>query len=86
MIAAQEASPSLVELSDIAEIELCAGDALLLCSDGLNGMLPDDDIETLTRRAPDPHTGVAWMIDAANQAGGKDNVTAMLAQIHAGGG
>jgi serine/threonine protein phosphatase PrpC len=66
---------------EIAEVDLRGGDAFLLCSDGLHGMLPDPDLKMLTERAPDPHTGVAWMIDAANQAGGMDNVTAMVAQI-----
>ena len=68
---------------EIAPIDLRDGDTLLLCSDGLYAMLADEDLKTLTERAPDAHTGVAWMIDAANQAGGKDNVTAMLTQIHA---
>ena len=67
---------------DIDLLELQAGDTYLLCSDGLNSMLPDSDLSTLVDRAPDPHTGVAWMIDAANQAGGKDNVTAVIAEIH----
>lgn len=71
---------------DIAEIDLRAGDSLLLCSDGLNSMLPDSEIKTLTERALDAHTGVAWMIDAANQAGGKDNTTVMLARIVAPSG
>lgn len=66
---------------DTAEVDLRAGDTLLLCSDGLNSMLPDSELKTLTQRALDSHTGVAWMIDAANQAGGKDNTTVMLAQI-----
>jgi len=42
----------------------------------------DADIATLAERAPDPHAGVAWMIDAANQAGGTDNITALMLQIH----
>jgi protein phosphatase len=67
---------------DIAPIDLRSGDSILLCSDGLHDMLPDDDLKALTERAPDPHTGAAWMIDAANQAGGMDNVTALIAQIH----
>jgi protein phosphatase len=68
---------------DIAPLELEIGDAFLLCSDGLYGMLPDTDLKALAERAPDAHTGVAWMIDAANQAGGADNITAMIVQIHA---
>jgi protein phosphatase len=68
---------------DFACVEPQPGDAYVLCSDGLNAMLGDDDIEELTRRSPDPHAVVAWLIDAANQAGGKDNVTAMYVGFHA---
>jgi len=67
---------------DITPLDIQSGDTFLLCSDGLNGMLPDADLKVLAGSAPDPHTVVAWMIDAANQAGGKDNVTAMIAQLH----
>ncbi len=68
---------------DIAPLELVAGDKLLLCSDGLYAMLEDEDMKTLAARAPDPHAGIAWMIDAANQAGGLDNITAMIADFRA---
>jgi serine/threonine protein phosphatase PrpC len=67
---------------DIASLEIQTGDTFLLCSDGLYGMLPDEDLKALADRAPDSHTGVAWMIDAANQAGGADNITAMVVQVH----
>jgi serine/threonine protein phosphatase PrpC len=45
-------------------------------------MLPDADLKVLAGAAPDPHSVVAWMIDAANQAGGMDNITAMIARFH----
>jgi serine/threonine protein phosphatase PrpC len=45
-------------------------------------MLPDTDLRVLAEGAPDSHTVVAWMIDAANQAGGTDNITAMVVQVH----
>lgn len=67
---------------DIAPLDIQSGDAFLLCSDGLYGMLPDADLKVLAGAAPDPHSVVAWMIDAANQVGGLDNITAMIAQIH----
>jgi serine/threonine protein phosphatase PrpC len=67
---------------DVAPLDLRPQDAYLLCSDGLNSMLADEDLKSIAERATDPHTVVAWMIDAANQAGGMDNVTAMVAQIH----
>jgi protein phosphatase len=68
---------------DVAPLEIRAGDAYLLCSDGLYAMLPDPDLQLLAERAPDPHAAVAWMIDAANQAGGMDNITAMFVRLHA---
>lgn len=70
----------------IAPLELRSGDSFLLCSDGLYSMLPDEDLATLARRSKDPHAVVAWMIDAANQAGGMDNVTAVVAQLHEAAG
>jgi PPM family protein phosphatase len=66
---------------EVASVEVEAGDSYLLCSDGLYGMLPDPDLQALAERAPDADTAVAWMIDAANQAGGRDNITAMMIQL-----
>lgn len=65
----------------LSDLELRAGDLYLLCSDGLSSMLDDSEIRTLVRRSDDPHAVVAWLIDAANQAGGMDNVTAMIASL-----
>lgn len=64
---------------DLLESDLRPGDLFLLCSDGLTGMLPDEELERLAARSRDPHALVAWMIDAANQSGGMDNVTALVA-------
>jgi serine/threonine protein phosphatase PrpC len=69
---------------DLLECELRAGDLFLLCSDGLTGMLPDEELQRLATRSRDPHAIVAWMIDAANQAGGMDNVTAVIARLDEG--
>lgn len=69
---------------DFLELDLRVGDRYLLCSDGLSSMLDDEELDRLARRSVDPRAVVAWMIDAANQAGGKDNVTAMIASLEAG--
>jgi PPM family protein phosphatase len=64
---------------EIAEHHLMSGDILLLCSDGLTGMLPDDEIAALL--TPPPETmeeGARKLIEAANAAGGKDNVSVVL--------
>lgn len=63
-----------------APIQPKAGDCFLLCSDGLNGMINDSVIEELI----DPDNlerSCRDLIDAANRAGGKDNVTASLVTI-----
>jgi protein phosphatase len=66
---------------DVARVEIHPNESYLLCSDGLYGMLPDDDLRRIAEAAPDPETAVAWLVDAANQAGGTDNITAMLVRI-----
>src|SRR5574341_569669 len=58
---------------DIVEHEFQAGDLALLCSDGLHGMIHDDRILALLDPAPDSLEEAArLLIDAANEAGGKD--------------
>ncbi|MFQ5523764.1 MAG: protein phosphatase 2C domain-containing protein [Acidimicrobiia bacterium] len=61
-------------------INLESGDRLLLCSDGLNEMVPDDAIaEILSEGSPDE---VTWkLIDQANAAGGVDNVTVIVVDV-----
>jgi len=61
------------------------GDVYLLCSDGLVGMLEDEDIARILRERlgepPDPQvleTAGQALVDAANEAGGKDNITVAL--------
>lgn len=66
---------------DVAAIELQQGDIYLLCSDGLHGMLEDAEIQTLAQRATRPQRVVDQLIEAANAAGGTDNVTCVVAQV-----
>ena len=56
-------------------VELVPGDRLLLCSDGLTGMVRPDDIASLLRRESDPTRAANPLVDAANAAGGEDNIT-----------
>jgi serine/threonine protein phosphatase PrpC len=54
-------------------------DVFLLCSDGLHGPLGDDGIARLLQRAdPRPEAIAAALVDAANEAGGPDNITAVV--------
>jgi len=61
------------------------GDRLLLCSDGLNDMVPHEKIST-TLRQPDIHQSVSELITAANQNGGKDNITVIILEMPKNGG
>jgi PPM family protein phosphatase len=54
-------------------------DTLLLCSDGLTGMLPDDEINTVLNDAGgDVKAAAQSLVDAANARGGDDNITVLL--------
>jgi serine/threonine protein phosphatase PrpC len=53
---------------------LSVGDTLILCSDGLSGMVPDTTIAELAGRLP-PHEACRALIDAALAAGGHDNIS-----------
>lgn len=58
------------------------GDRVLLCSDGLNGMLFDNQIEFYLRESkPSLKDTVESLIHAANEAGGKDNITLILSDV-----
>jgi protein phosphatase len=64
---------------DATEIEAKTGDVYLLCSDGLTGMLPEDEILRLvTSNEGNLEHACKELIDAANERGGLDNVTAVL--------
>ena len=63
---------------DLYEISVQAGDRLLLCSDGLCGMLRDVQIERIMNRASDPQRCAAQLVNEAIAAGGLDNVTVVV--------
>jgi protein phosphatase len=54
---------------------------MLVCSDGLNGELSDDQIAGILGSEADPQAAVDELIQAALRSGGRDNVTAIV--IHA---
>ena len=53
----------------------------LLCSDGLTGMVQDDDICKIVSGEGEPHAKVNSLIEAANAGGGADNITVALLKI-----
>lgn len=54
------------------------GDRMLVCSDGLNGELGDDQIARILKAEADPQAAVDELIQAALRSGGRDNVTAIV--------
>ena len=67
---------------DVVEIDPLPGDRYLLCSDGLFGVVPDEQIGALAGdRSASLEEICGRLIDAANAAGGPDNITAMLLQV-----
>ena len=66
---------------DLARLELEDGDVLLLCSDGLSGMVPDAmAADAIRANVGDLKLAAQVLVDEANAAGGTDNVTCVLIQ------
>jgi PPM family protein phosphatase len=68
---------------DARRVELEPGDVVLLCSDGLTDMLDDERIARALAGEPDPERACARLVREANEAGGRDNVTAVVARFEA---
>ena len=67
-------------LPDARCMDLMAGDRLMLCSDGISGMLSGREIELILGKESSPKIAVHDLVEAANSAGGRDNLTAVLIQ------
>lgn len=59
-------------------VEMRNGDRLLLCTDGLTGMVSDEQIKGVLEESNDPQEAVDRLVRAANRAGGIDNITAVV--------
>jgi protein phosphatase len=68
-------------MADAFEVEAAPGDRLLLTTDGLTSMVEDRDIERILASAPTPVEAVDLLLDAALEAGGRDNVTVVVVDI-----
>ena len=66
--------------ADISQHILQSGDRILLCSDGLTGHLGDETLQK-TVYAAGVSQAVLDLVDSANEAGGKDNITALLLHV-----
>ncbi len=65
---------------DIRAHQIKSGDVYLLCSDGLSGMVPDEQVLQIVANAKSLERAVAELVDAANRNGGTDNVTTLMLQ------
>ena len=68
---------------DVSPVELCAGDRIVLGSDGLWGEGDDQTIAGVLA-SEDPEDGVRMLVDLANRAGGHDNVTVAVVALPGG--
>lgn len=66
---------------DISTVKLSPGDRILLCSDGLTGMVPDEQILEIIESSPSPQSACDALIETANNAGGEDNITIILVEV-----
>jgi protein phosphatase len=70
---------------DLTYCELRRGDLLLLCSDGLSGMVRFEDIREVLRGCAEPIEACKLLTERANQAGGHDNITVIVVQFDGDG-
>jgi protein phosphatase len=68
-------------LPDLMEVPFEAGDSFLLCSDGLTGMMTDEEITAILAAAGSPESRVRALVDLANDRGGVDNITVLLVDV-----
>lgn len=65
-------------------LEIHPGDRLLLCSDGLTTLVGDQQLSSIMRHAGPPEITCVRLIQAANEAGGTDNITVIVTDVHPG--
>jgi serine/threonine protein phosphatase PrpC len=66
---------------DLTHQQLRRGDTLILCSDGLSGLVKADELARIASEAPDPSVVCRQLVARANELGGPDNITVVAAQF-----
>jgi protein phosphatase len=66
---------------DFFDVALNRGDIALLCSDGLSNMVEDEQIFRIVRNSGSLQEAGGRLVDAANRAGGRDNISVVLAKF-----
>ena len=77
----QALGPEAVVKVDLTHQQLRAGDALVLCSDGLSGQVSRDEIAKSVTGEADLVAACKRLIDRANETGGPDNITVIVARF-----
>jgi serine/threonine protein phosphatase PrpC len=67
--------------ADISTTPMSHSGYLLICSDGLWGVVPDEKLSEMIMESGSPQEACSKMIAAANEAGGPDNITAVLIRM-----
>jgi protein phosphatase len=70
---------------DMTSVLLRRGDALVMCSDGLSGLVEQDDIRDVLLEVDDPMEACRRLTDMACDMGGDDNITVVVARFDGGG-
>ena len=70
---------------DLTRQDLCRGDVLVMCSDGLSGLVKKEEILSTVTQATDLVTACKVLIDQANGRGGPDNITCIVARFSGDG-
>jgi protein phosphatase len=66
---------------DLRSVEVYQGDVVLVCSDGLTGLVPAATIRDVLTNAPSPAAASESLIALANEAGGRDNISCIVARL-----
>ena len=66
--------------AEMFSVELKPEDKILMCSDGLSNMVDDAEILEIINREPDIEKAARMLIDAANENGGKDNISVVIVE------
>ena len=67
---------------DVEELTVSEGDQLVLCSDGLSELISEDEILSEVQSTKRPDLACDELVNLANQRGGEDNVTVIVAHLH----
>ena len=66
---------------DLREENMADGDILVLCTDGLYSLISEEEMRDILTNFTDPQQAAERLVELANERGGHDNITALVAAI-----